>query len=753
MPDNIVLNDDEEQALDEVWRKIEQEGFSSGQKGYAPIDHLAAAVELAEESPRDENGFLTEEGRAAVLAAYGMVDQSAEPQSKTLSSLNPLQGGALVPGPAQGRRVKRVRVPRLKYLVKEQGQPCKQGEAASRTGCVPAEGESHAQPQKETPKEATKPQATRKPKTVREKVLRELIAAGKRIAAKLPAQAKAVAEKAAAKLPASVKTPALNVFHIAEGAMMAGNFAARALALETARKLGANEEQTEKLSRVMGAVDLWAQVTIGNTLLVQGLVIPAKIASVTPFASAGYLLYATARHPVKAPAAILQSAFELLRNRFPRTMKGAASFFWSSLRHPLTPHGHGEEHHGKAFMKGLEDERQAKLCSLLCKRLMEYGDEWYALFSAALDEVHDPLKASGMAMTILQRDGEKSLRYHVKERGQPCKQGETAERSGCIPASGDSGKKPPSKKPTTRQNPDAGKTDPFAKAPAKRGAMMQAVRDGTGKDAKIVLRNGQPAPDHIKPSMVAPDWTNVEISLDPDAELLVKAVDNKGRIKSVYSDAHDLRTAAIKFARIDEMMRQSRIIDSEIQEARDNPKTREQADCAWLMAVQATRPGSKADTGAKVKAYGATTLEGRHVLVDERGEVSLKFIGKEGVSHNHKIRNPRLAAMLKERKEAAGDSGKLFNTSEGAVNSFIGKLDGHFFSSKDFRTRKANLIAVRAISRFKGLPKNEKEYKARVKAVAYQVSTVLGNKPEQCLESYINPVVFSIWRGIFAAES
>ncbi len=334
--------------------------------------------------------------------------------------------------------------------------------------------------------------------------------------------------------------------------------------------------------------------------------------------------------------------------------------------------------------------------------------------------------------------------YLSKGRGQQCKQGENASKTECIPAKKESSKAP-AKKPT-RAKPESPPSDPFAKAPAKRGAMIQAVRDGAGKDARIVLRNGQPAPEHIKPAMVAPDWTNVEVSLDPDSELLVKAVDNKGRIKSVYSDALALRTAAVKFARVDEMIRQGPAIDKEIQVARQDPKTREQADCAWLMSVQATRPGSKADTGAKVKAYGATTLEGRHVLQDANGKVRLRFVGKEGVLHDHEVRNPQLAQMLLERKKKAGEGGKLFNTNETAVNAFIGKLDGGHFSAKDFRTRRANLIAVKAMKKFQGLPRDEKQYKARIKAIAYQVSTVLGNRPLQCQESYINMAIFSVWR-------
>lgn len=292
----------------------------------------------------------------------------------------------------------------------------------------------------------------------------------------------------------------------------------------------------------------------------------------------------------------------------------------------------------------------------------------------------------------------------------------------------------------------------FTKAAAKRGNMMEAVRAGKGKDAQIVLKNGKPAPDHITAAMVPPDWSDVLVCLDPDAELLVRAVDGKGRSKLVYSDKLHARTAALKFARVDEMIRKTVEIDKEIQAARSDPKTKEHADCAWLMSAQATRPGSKKDIGAKVKAYGATTLEGRHVVQDADGTVRLHFVGKEGVQHDHRIHDKALASMLLERKKVAGDNKPIFKTSEGSVNNFIGKLDGKHFSAKDFRTRRANLIAARAVAKIGGPAKDEKQFKARVKAVAYQVSTVLGNKPAQCLESYINPIVFSTWIPISRTE-
>mgnify|MGYP001609603170 CR=1 FL=1 len=49
--------------------------------------------------------------------------------------------------------------------------------------------------------------------------------------------------------------------------------------------------------------------------------------------------------------------------------------------------------------------------------------------------------------------------------------------------------------------------------------MAAARREGKGDEAKLVMEDGSPAPAHVKPGMVPPDWSDVKVSLDaPDAE-------------------------------------------------------------------------------------------------------------------------------------------------------------------------------------------------------------------------------------------
>ncbi len=326
--------------------------------------------------------------------------------------------------------------------------------------------------------------------------------------------------------------------------------------------------------------------------------------------------------------------------------------------------------------------------------------------------------------------------YHRKDRGQPCEQGETT-KTGCIPK-----KKEPGKTPT--RNPQTPQPKPASvKKPAAVGRMAEARREGKGKEARIVMADGSPTPAHIKPSMVPPDWIDVKVGLDPSADVLVTARDNKGRTKKVYSDQFHMRNAAVKFGRIKEAMDKHNDVWTEVQQARYDPKTAEEADCFWLIMGQGTRPGSAGDTKARVKAYGATTLEGRHVVEHTDGSVWVRFVGKEGVKHNHRIRDERVARMLKERATAAGKDGKLFNTNDNKLRDFVAKLDGGGFLTKDFRTLLATRLAAQLIeeaNRSRHLdPSDQKAFKKAVKEIAEKVSSVLGNKPAQAIESYIMP--------------
>jgi len=286
----------------------------------------------------------------------------------------------------------------------------------------------------------------------------------------------------------------------------------------------------------------------------------------------------------------------------------------------------------------------------------------------------------------------------------------------------------------------------FEKAKPTRGEMVAARREGTGKDARIVMADGSEAPGHIKPSMVPPNWTDVKVSIDPKAEVLMTGRDEKMRRTTVTTDEYKTRSAVVRFGRVSEMIYKHKDIAKEIQTAQKKLATKEEADVARLMQLQGTRPGSTTDTKAKVKAYGATTLEARHVVQSSDG-VRLQFIGKEGVAHDHLVRDKELADMLLSRKNAAAsENAPIFNTDDKKVRRFTKTLDGGGFTPKDFRTSLATRMADEEVKNDPRPSANLKEHKQRINVVATKVSRLLGNKPAQALESYIHLDVFTPWK-------
>lgn len=266
------------------------------------------------------------------------------------------------------------------------------------------------------------------------------------------------------------------------------------------------------------------------------------------------------------------------------------------------------------------------------------------------------------------------------------------------------------------------------------------------RTAGELLKSGT-LPKHIQQIKIPPAWTHVSYSENPDAALQVTGRDVKGRRQAVYHERFKESQAAAKFTRIKELNEKFERIAKQNEEARksDSSRIRDSADALALIMATGIRPGSDSDTMAKVKAYGATTLEGKHVVKTGAG-VALRFVGKKGVELNIPVVDPDIAKMLLQRSKKAGSDGKLFPaTNHSALLAHTHSLDGGSFKTKDFRTLLGTRIAMSLVGENQ-VPKNEKDYRKAVMGVAKKVAAVLGNTPTVALQSYINPVVFSEWR-------
>ena len=259
---------------------------------------------------------------------------------------------------------------------------------------------------------------------------------------------------------------------------------------------------------------------------------------------------------------------------------------------------------------------------------------------------------------------------------------------------------------------------------------------------------------HLKAIRIPPAWTHVSVNPDPKGKLMVVGKDVKGRSQHIYSKAHSQGQADLKFARMSElerMMPEIQRINDKNRESED-PKTKEEADILALIMQTGIRPGGEGDTGADKKAYGATTLLGRHVVEGANGSVRLKFVGKKGVDLSIPVKDKSLASMLLERAKASDRKGEIFpNVSAHDLSAYVKQVTGgDEYKTKDFRTLLANRIAAAEIAKVKP-PTDPKTFKKKAKEVATIVAKALGNTAAIALSSYINPMVFATgWKHSYA---
>ena len=276
------------------------------------------------------------------------------------------------------------------------------------------------------------------------------------------------------------------------------------------------------------------------------------------------------------------------------------------------------------------------------------------------------------------------------------------------------------------------------------GRMGGTVRD---KDGNLTMTDGSPIPSHIP--KIPPAWQDVKVALDPKADVLVKAFmphkSGGGRSKTLYSEKHWTDAAKVKFAATNELRKKSKAIRKEIDNDIVDPAKREEASCLRLIQATGMRPGGKGDGMAAKKAYGATTIEGRHIKPLPNGNVRIKYIGKKGVPRSVLVTDKAIVNDLMSRKEKAGNKGKVFDTYAAKLSKYSHTKDGGGFKTSRFRTAVGTSAAVDYIKKMK-TPKTQAEYKKAVATVAKKVSKVLGNTPKVAKDSYIDPAVFSAWR-------
>ena len=388
---------------------------------------------------------------------------------------------------------------------------------------------------------------------------------------------------------------------------------------------------------------------------------------------------------------------EAIKAKFQETAIDAADDFWDQLSgaHGTVFEGHQHsveklaEEHSEYFNAAVDSYRKTVLEAIQDKLAaeededFEYDEEYYAKqielsaddvvtvanellkeyeerFPEMIADYEEDAEDGGRKWTPIP-PSVKSLRYFTKDRGQPCKQGETAASDGCIPASGDSGGGKPYITQEQVSGPKPYTTNPKpVKKPAKRSKMVSAKRVGEGKDAHVVLSNGQPAPSHITAKLFAPSWRGVKVALDPEADVLATGTYKNKRGETVtgtvYNPKYLANNQAANFAKILEGLKKRDAMIAQVKAARKDPATAEAADAVWLMMTQGTRPGSDSDTKHLEHLYGQPVTAASVIVANKkvgkkvRVNVALK-IGDESIPIRDQGVKDELLKLKKEGED------------------------------------------------------------------------------------------------------
>ncbi|MDI3330815.1 MAG: DNA topoisomerase IB [Micrococcus sp.] len=187
-------------------------------------------------------------------------------------------------------------------------------------------------------------------------------------------------------------------------------------------------------------------------------------------------------------------------------------------------------------------------------------------------------------------------------------------------------------------------------------------------------------------------------------------------------------------------------------EADGTGRRRALAAAVRLMDRGALRVGGKEYSG-QLEAFGATTLQRRHVEVDGT-EVHLAFRGKSGSEWDLTLQDEDLAEFFAgvpatPRTAPAvcypvrsGRRKEWKTISAEAVNEYLKEIAGLEFTAKDFRTWQGTMAAARSLARSHRAGATSPE---AVKIAVRASAELLHNTPTVARESYIDPRVIDLF--------
>lgn len=257
----------------------------------------------------------------------------------------------------------------------------------------------------------------------------------------------------------------------------------------------------------------------------------------------------------------------------------------------------------------------------------------------------------------------------------------------------------------------------------------------------------------VRSLAIPPAWSRVWICGEPSGHIQATGRDEKGRKQYIYhqdwAQARDYAKYGrlLPFAEILPSLRAKVDIDLRGRLLTWNKVAALAVDLLDKTRIRIGNPEYRRQN----ESYGLTTLQDEHVEISG-DKITFVFQGKSGREHTVRLRDKRLARLVRQCQELPGqelfqylDDDQVRRTlRSNDVNRYLREATGHDFSAKDFRTWAGTVTTTRAL--FEAGPAATKtERKKKVTQAVKAAAKALGNTVTVCRNYYIHPAVLTVY--------
>ena len=178
------------------------------------------------------------------------------------------------------------------------------------------------------------------------------------------------------------------------------------------------------------------------------------------------------------------------------------------------------------------------------------------------------------------------------------------------------------------------------------------------------------------------------------------------------------------------------------------PREKVLATIVHLLETTLIRVGN--DNYAKQNnSYELTTLKNRHIAIDGN-EVRFRFTGKSGKQWSLRVKDQRIAKIIKACQELPGqellqylnEEGNPQDVTSSDVNAYLKEITGREITAKDFRTWAGTVLAAMALREMQTFD-SAAQAKRNLRMAIENVAARLGNTPTICRKCYVHPEVLT----------